>query len=315
MKIVLLDAATLGADISLSLIEKEGNLKVYQTTKPEEIIDRTKKAEIIITNKVVIGKTEMKQAGNLKLICVAATGTNNIDLVEAKKRNIVVSNVKNYSTEAVAQHTISLILALQNSLIDFNRESKLGNWSKSPIFTMLNHPFYELSGKKLGIIGYGTIGKRVAEMAKIFGMKILVGKRQGVEYSDKDRVDFNYLLKESDVITVHTPLSENTKNLFSGDEFKQMKSTAIIINTARGGIINEEDLYIALKNKGIRAAAIDVAEKEPIAAKHPLLSLNNIIITPHIAWTSVESRKKLVDGILANIKAYKNGITANLVGN
>ena len=305
MKIVLLDAATLGADVNLSLIEKEGDLIVYQITKPEETVNRIKDADIIITNKVVIGKNEMEQAANLKLICVAATGMNNIDLVEAEKRNVSVANVKNYSTEAVAQHTISLILALQNSLINFNTESKSGNWSKSLIFTMLNHPFYELKGKKLGIIGYGAIGKRVAEMAKVFGMEILVGKRKAVEYDDDKRVAFDYLLKESDIITVHTPLSENTQNLFGANEFKQMKSSAIIINTARGGIIKENDLFLALKNGTIRAAAIDVTEKEPVPVNHPLLELENIIITPHIAWTSAESRAKLVDGIADNIRMYK----------
>jgi len=308
MKIVLLDAATLGTDVNLSLIEKEGDLMVYQITKPEETVDRIKDVDIIITNKVVIGKSEMEQAANLKLICVAATGMNNIDLNEAEKQNVSVANVKNYSTEAVAQHTISLILALQNSLVNFNKESKSGNWSKSPIFTMLNHPFYELKGKKLGIIGYGTIGKRVAEMAKVFGMEILVGKRKGVAYDDDKRVAFDYLLKESDIITVHTPLSENTQNLFGANEFKQMKSSAIIINTARGGIINEDDLFYALKDRIIRAAAIDVTEKEPIPANHPLLGLENIIITPHIAWTSAESRKKLVDGIVDNIKGYKERV-------
>jgi glycerate dehydrogenase len=305
MKIVLLDAATLGVDVNLSLIEKEGDLIVYQITKPEETVNRIKDADIIITNKVVIGKNEMEQAANLKLICVAATGMNNIDLVEAEKRNVSVTNVKNYSTEAVAQHTISLILALQNSLINFNTESKSGNWSKSLIFTMLNHPFYELKGKKLGIIGYGAIGKRVAEMAKVFGMEILVGKRKAVEYDDDKRVAFDYLLKESDIITVHTPLSENTQNLFGANEFKQMKSSAIIINTARGGIIKEDDLFLALKNGTIRAAAIDVTEKEPVPVNHPLLELENIIITPHIAWTSAESRAKLVDGIADNIRMYK----------
>ncbi|RLD71054.1 MAG: hydroxyacid dehydrogenase [Bacteroidetes bacterium] len=307
MKIVLLDTATLGSDLNLSIIENEGKLTTYQTTKAEETIDRIKNADIIITNKVIIGEKEMESAKNLKLICVAATGTNNIDIAEAKKRNIVVANVKGYSTEAVAQHTISMILALQNSLIEFANESKSGNWSKSPIFTMLNHPFYELKDKKLGIIGYGTIGKRVAEMAKVFGMKILIGKRKGVNYTDEERVDFDVLIKESDVITVHTPLSENTRNLFAANEFKQMKSSAVIINTARGGIINEADLYSALKNKDIRAAAIDVTEKEPIPADHPLLTLGNIIITPHIAWTSVESRKKLLEGIIYNIQMFKEG--------
>jgi len=178
VKIILLDAATLGSDSNLSLLEKEGELTTYQTTNSEQTIERIINADIIITNKLIIGKDEMQNAKKLKLICVAATGTNNIDIAEAKNRNIVVANVKNYSTEAVAQHTISLILALQNSLVEFAGESKSGNWSKSPIFTMLNHPFYELKGKKLGIYGYGAIGKRVAEMAKVFGLKIIIAKEE-----------------------------------------------------------------------------------------------------------------------------------------
>ncbi len=307
MQIVLLDTATIGTDINLSLIKKEGKLTTYQTTKTDETAERIKDADIIITNKVIIGKQEMNEAKNLKLICVAATGTNNIDIDEAKKRNIVVANVQGYSTEAVAQHTISMILALQNSLLEFANEAKSGNWSKSPIFTMLNHPFYELKGKKLGIIGYGTIGKRVAEMAKVFGMEILIGKRKGVSYNNEERVDFDSLLKNSDIISIHTPLSENTRDLFTKKEFNQMKKNAVIINTARGGIINEIDLYNTLKNKEIRAAAIDVTEKEPIPADHPLLQLDNIIITPHMAWTSVESRKKLLEGVVQNIKLFKEG--------
>jgi len=307
MHTILLDAATLGSDINLSEVEKLVKLTTYQTTNSDQTIERVKKADIIITNKVVIGKNEMVNTKCLKLICVAATGTNNIDIEEAKKRNIVVANVKNYSTEAVAQHTLSLILALQNSLINFAQESKSGNWSKSPVFTMLNHPFYELKGKKLGIIGYGTIGKRVAELAKVFGMEIMIGKRKGVNYSDRERIDLDSLIKESDIITVHTPLSKSTRNLFATKEFEQMKRSAVIINTARGGIINETDLCNALKNKDIRAAAIDVTEYEPIPGNHPLLELDNIIITPHIAWTSVESRKKLLEGIVQNIRMFKEG--------
>ncbi|MCF6242247.1 MAG: D-2-hydroxyacid dehydrogenase [Bacteroidales bacterium] len=306
MNIVLLDADTLGNDLNINEIEKFGTLKVYQITKPEETIERISNADIIITNKVIIGAKEMEHAPNLKLICVAATGMNNIDITEAEKRNIQVKNVKNYSTEAVAQHTLSLILALQDSLLEFSAETKSGNWSISPIFTMLNHPFYELKGKKLGIIGYGAIGKRVADLAKVFGMEILIAKRKGIEYKDNFRIDFNTILQESDVISIHTPLSEETHNLFTLKEFKQMKKTALIINTARGGIINEKDLYEALNNKIIRAAAIDVTEKEPIPANNPLLELDNIIITPHIAWTSVESRRKLLDGILNNIQSFLN---------
>jgi len=313
VKIILLDAATLGSDLNLSLIEKEGELTIYETTNSEQTLVRIKNADIIITNKVIIGKDEMQHAKNLKLICVAATGTNNIDITEAKKQDIIVTNVKGYSTEAVAQHTLSMILALQNSLIEFAHESKSGNWSKSPIFTMLNYPFYELKGKKLGIYGYGAIGKRVAEMAKVFGVEILIAKRDGVDYNVPDRVDFDTLLKESDIITLHAPLSESTKDLFTTKEFKQMKKNAVIINNARGGIINEQDLYETLKNKDIKAAAIDVTEKEPIKANHPLLELENIIITPHIAWTSVESRKKLLEGIIYNIQMFKEGKGAKIM--
>ncbi len=305
MNIVLLDAATLGKDLVINKIEEFGKLTVYQTTKAEETCKRIAGAEIVITNKVIIGSNEMDSAPNLKLICVAATGTNNIDIPEAEKRNIQVRNVKNYSTEAVAQHTLSLILALQNSLVEFAAETKQGNWSISPVFTMLNHPFYELKGKKLGIIGYGSIGKRVAEMAQVFGMEILIARRKGVEYNDDSRVSFETLLHESDVISLHTPLSEQTHNLFTLKEFEKMKKSAVIINTARGGIINEQDLFEALKNKIIRAAAIDVTEKEPIPANSPLLELDNLIITPHIAWTSAESRQKLLQGILNNIESFQ----------
>ena len=306
MNIVLLDAATLGDDLNIKEIEKFGKLTVYQTTSPQETIERISDADIIITNKVIIGAKEMDKAKKLKLICIAATGMNNIDLEAAKERNIEVKNVKGYSTEAVAQHTLSLILALQNSLLQYAAETRSGNWSLSPIFTMLNHPFYELKGKKLGIIGYGTIGKRVAELAKAFGMEILIAKRKGIEYKDDFRTDFETILQKSDVISIHTPLSEQTRNMFTGNEFAKMKKSAIIINTARGGIINENDLFDALKSKTIRAAAIDVTEKEPIPANSPLPELNNLIITPHIAWTSVESRQKLLKGILKNIEDFLN---------
>lgn len=307
MKIVFLDALTVGSDLDFSLLKKEGELITYQTTDKSETIERIKDAEIIISNKVLIGKDEIEAANRLKLICVAATGYNNIDVEAAKKRSIIVANVKNYSTEAVVQHTFSLILALQNSTIEFSNETKSGNWSKSPIFTMLNHPFVDLYNKNIGILGYGTIGKRVAEIAKAFGMNVLIGKRRNVNYTDKNRVNFDEFLQKSDIISIHAPLSENTKNLFRKNEFKLMKNDAVIINTARGGIVNEADLFYALKNKKIRAAAMDVAEKEPINIDNPLLKLDNIIITPHMAWTSKDSLYKLLNGIVDNIKKFKQG--------
>ncbi len=307
MKIVVLDALTLGLDIDLSQFIKYGELEIYSTTNKEEVNTRIADAEIIVTNKVIIGRSELLQAPKLKLICVAATGFNIIDLEAAREKSIVVSNVKNYSTDSVAQHTFSLILALQNSLYEYITDVRDGAWSKSPIFTMLNHSFDDIAGKKLGIIGYGTIGKKVESIAVAFGMQVLIGKRPGINYGNENRIEFEVLLKESDIITIHTPLSENTKNLFTHSEFKKMKKSAILINVARGGIVNEEDLAQALSNGIIRAAAIDVCEQEPIAKNNQLLSLKNVLITPHIAWASLNSRIKLLNGIEKNIKSFISG--------
>jgi len=304
MKIVILDDLTLGLDIDLSRFKQFGDLQVFSTTNSNEINDRITTAEIIITNKVVISKNEFLHAPKLKLICVAATGYNNIDLDAAHQNNVVVANVKNYSTESVAQHTFSLILALQNSLIDYIADVRKGEWSKSPVFTMLNHPFNDISGKKIGIIGYGHIGKRVASIAKAFGMEVLIGKRPGIIYNDENRVEFEELLLESDIISIHTPLSDNTKNLFTIEEFKKMKKSAILINVARGGIVNEIDLTLALSTGLIRAAAIDVCEQEPISKENRLNGLTNLLITPHIAWASTESRNRLLEGIENNIKQF-----------
>jgi len=307
MEIVVLDALTLGKDIDLERFNRFGSIKIYQVTKPDELIERIKDAEIVITNKVVFSKELIENTSKLKLICVAATGYNNVDISAASKKGIIVANVRNYSTEGVAQHTFALILALENSLIDYISDTKSGLWEKSPVFTMISHPFNELFGKKIGILGYGTIGKRVAEIASAFGMEVLIGKRRGIQYEGRERVDFDFLLKESDIITIHTPLSDNTKNLFTSKEFRKMKPSSILINAARGGIVNEEDLYHALLNNTIRAAAIDVAEIEPMQSDNKLLSLTNILITPHIAWASYQSRLKLMDGIELNIEKYLNG--------
>ncbi len=307
MKIKVLDAKTLGNDVDLAGLQKFGDLEIFETTTAAELPERIKDAEIIVTNKVLIGKKEFDYAKNIKLICIAATGYNNIDLESATKHGVIVANVRNYSTESVAQHTFSLILAIENSLVDYVKETRSGNWSKSPVFTMLDYPFNEINGKTIGIIGYGTIGKRVAEIAKAFGMKVLIGKRKNVDYQDIERVEFDELLAESDIINIHTPLSENTRNMFAMSEFEKMKNTAILINAARGGIVNENDLYTALKNGIIRAAATDVTEKEPIEAENKLITLNNMFITPHIAWASLESRKRLIDGIIANINDFISG--------
>ncbi len=306
MKIVFLDASSLGS-VNLDIFKKFGEFVSYPLTKKEELEERIKDVEIIITNKVWLGKEEMEKAKKLKLIAISATGYNNVDLEEARERGIIVANVKGYSTESVAQLTLTYILAMSSSLLNYNRDVKKGDWAKSPIFTMIRHPFNNLKGKNLGIIGYGTIGKRVEELAKGFGMNILVGKRPGVNYEDDKRVSFERLLKESDYISLHCPLSDSTYKLFSEDEFKMMKNEAVLINTARGPVVDEEALYSALKIGEIKGACIDVMVEEPPREGNRLFELDNIIVTPHVAWASNESIQILIDGIVENIKLFKKG--------
>ncbi len=307
MNIVFLDQKTVGSDISLDSIRKEGNLKIYGITSQDELENRVEDADIIVTNKVIINLAEkkLKNISRLKLICVAATGYNNIDMQAAKKKKIPVTNVIGYSTDSVAQTVFSYILSFSNSTIKYDQDVKSGKWSKSPIFTLLDYSITELKDKKLGIIGYGNIGKKVAEIAKAFGMEILIAKRSGVNYKENNRVSLGELLKESDIITIHTPLSSETENMITEKEFKLMKKEAILINAARGGIVNENDLYKALKNKEIKGAAIDVMAEEPPRSGSPLFELNNIIITPHVAWASKEARQRVVDGVAENIKKFK----------
>ena len=307
MKTILLDKITVGNDISLKEIENQCNLITYDTTTEKEVSERIKDAEIIITNKVVIGKKEMEEAKKLKLICVAATGYNNIDIAEAKKRNIIVANVKGYSTESVAQTVFGYILIIMNSAINVAQDINNGLWQKSPVFTILNHPFFELKGKKLGIIGYGSIGKRVAEIGKAFGMNILISESVQKQVKSPTRLSFDNVLEQSDILSIHTPLTEQTRNLISEKELKRMKSSAILINAARGGIVNETALYHALVNREIRYAATDVLTEEPPKNGNILFEAPNIILTPHIAWTSVDARQKLVFGISENIRFFISG--------
>lgn len=309
MNIVFLDTKTVGDDVTLDPIKKEGNLEIYEVTSAKEIAARIKNTDVIITNKVEInfGKKELKEAKKLKLICVAATGYNNIDIEEAKKKNIPVTNVVDYSTDSVVQMVFSYILTFANSPLKFDKDVKEGLWSKSHIFTLLNHPIFELKNKKLGIIGYGNIGKKVAKLGRAFGMKVLIVKRSGVNYQENHRVNLKELLKESDIITIHTPLSEETENMITKKEFGLMKEGAILINAARGGIVNESDLYRALKNKKIKGAAIDVMTEEPPSRKSPLFELDNIIITPHVAWASKNARQRVINGVAENIRKFKAG--------
>lgn len=311
MKIVFLDSLSLG-NKDLSRFEKFGEFIEYKTTSPLELAERIVDADIIITNKVIMGEKEFSYSPKLKLICICATGVNNIDIPEARKKGIAVINVKDYSTESVAQMTLTFMLNLSSSFSSYNDLIKSGAWPKSPIFTMLNYPFFNLKGKTLGIIGYGAIGKRVEELAKVFGMNILISQRPRTNEAAEGRVEFDKVLKKSDFITIHAPLNENTENLFDLEAFKLMKKTSFLINTARGPIVVEEDLAKALKEGLISGVAIDVMKKEPPLDNNPLFDAPNLIITPHMAWASKESIDTLLLGVEKNISDFLSGSLKSL---
>ena len=318
MKLAILDATTLGEDVNLDIFKDFGYLEIYPiTATKEETIERVKDKNIIITNKVVIDKDVMDNAPNLKLICVAATGYNNIDINYAKQKGIAVTNVAGYSTNSVVQHTFAMLFYLLESLRYYDDYVKSGEYSKSPIFTHIGRPFWEISGKTWGIIGLGTIGKKVAQVAESFGCDVIYystsGKNLSQSYPHKA---LDELLSVSDIVSIHAPLNENTKNLITYDKIKLMKKTAILLNLGRGGIVNEKDLAKAIDEGLIAAAGLDVLEKEPISPDNPLLSIKNkdrLLITPHIAWTSLEARQTLVKEIYLNIEAFIRGKQRNRV--
>jgi len=307
MKIVFLDAKTLGEDMDLSIFEKFGEVDFYDATKKEQTLERVKDVDIVVTNKVVIDKDIMDHS-NLKLICVAATGMNNIDLEYAKQKGIVVKNVAGYSTDSVVQLTFAMALYLINNLRyydDYTKSEK--GWVKSDIFTHFTPTFFDLKGKKWGIIGLGEIGKGVAKVAKVFGCDVSYYSTSGKNISNEyKRLELDELLKNSDIISIHAPLNNNTKDLINSTNLPLLKDNVILLNLGRGGIINEKDLSEFMNHSSIKVA-LDVLEKEPISEDSPFWDVKkkqNLLITPHLAWASVESRKRLVKGIYQNIKDF-----------
>ena len=318
INIVILDAATLNdADLSaLNNINEQANsvVKSYETTCKSQIQVHCKNADIIITNKICLGREDLINLPKLKLICIAATGTNNIDLVTAKSQGIAVTNVAGYSTASVVQHTFTLILTLMSNSHKYIQDCKNDAWQKSDMFCLLNHPISELENKTLTIIGYGALGKGVENIAKAFGMKVLISERKN-QASREGRTNFESALKQADIVSIHSPLTEETKSLISNNEFSLMKPTAVLINTARGGIVDETALVKALKNKLIAASATDVLSLEPAKECNPLIQYkgDNLIITPHIAWGSKESIARLVKEISLNIIAFYNDESRNRI--
>lgn len=309
MKIVILDAKTLGELKELETLSNFGEVTMYQYTKPDEVSERIGEAEIVVTNKVVINRNIMDHAPNLKLICVAATGTNNIDMEYAAEKGIVVKNVKGYSTDGVAQHTFALILYLLNHINLYDPYVKDKSYSASPIFTHHGWPIHELASMRFGIIGFGAIGQKVAGIAKAFGAEVVFYSTSGKnDNKNFKRVSLNELLTTSDIVSIHAPLNDTTADLISYKELQTMKSSSMLVNIGRGGIVNERDLAKVLDEELIAGAALDVFEKEPISETNQLLLIRNrdrLIATPHIAWAGVESRKRLIQGICMNIEEFE----------
>ncbi len=317
MKIVFLDKKSLGADCDISGLEKFGELVNYDSTLPDEVIDRIKDADAILTNKVNIDKAAIDAAPYLKYIGIVATGTNNVDLKYAAQKGITVTNVKGYSTTTVVQHTFALLFSVMEQLNFYDSFIKSGEYSHSAMFTYLDRPYMELAGKTWGIIGLGEIGRGVAMAAKAFGCNIIYYSTSGKNStSDYRQVDFDTLLKESDIISVHAPLNENTKDLMNYDAFSKMKKSAYFVNVGRGPIVVEPDLAKALNEGTIAGAGLDVFCHEPIEANNPLIHLNDpskLAITPHIAWASIEARQRLVEELALNIQAYLDKKSRNVV--
>lgn len=308
MKIVFLDVKTIGEDIDLSGFDALGEVVKYPFSTPEEAYERTADADVIVLNKVEINERSIGNASHLKLVCVTATGTNNLDKEYLEKRGIAWRNVAGYSTESVAQHTFALLFFLLEKLSYYDEYVKSEKYIGDVTFTHFANRFHEISGKTWGIVGLGNIGRRVAELAKLFGCKVIYYSTSGKNNnSDYERVDFDTLLRESDVVSVHAPLDENTRNLFDKNAFEKMKPTSIFINVGRGPIVVEQDLVEALNNKRIAAAGLDVLAVEPMTAENPLRTIKDsdrLIITPHIAWASVEARTRLMQIIQGQIKEF-----------
>lgn len=308
MKIVFLDAKTIGDDIDLSCFETLGEVVKYPFSTQEEALERTKDADVIILNKVEINENSIGNASRLKLVCVTATGTNNLDKEYLKERGIEWRNVAGYSTESVAQHTFALLFYLLEKLRYYDDYVKTEKYINDVSFTHFAEAFHELSGKTWGIVGLGNIGRRVADIAKCFGCHVIYYSTSGRnQNSNYERVDFKQLLEKSDIISVHAPLDENTRHLFDKKAFQKMKETAIFINVGRGPIVVEEDLVEALNEGQIKAAGLDVLSVEPMSEKNSLRFIKNsnkLMITPHIAWASVEARTRLMKIIYGQIKEF-----------
>ena len=311
MNIVVLERNSVGTDVAVEF-DALGDVTYYQNTVTLE-----ETADIVVIKKAKMNEATLKNAPNVKLICLFATGYDNCDLVYCKKRGIKVANVMDYSTAMVAQHTFTLALALLQKLPFYDAYVKSDAYSNQERFSYFDIPIYELEGKTWGIVGMGNIGKRVAKIAEAFGCRVIFHSVTGTsKVTQYEQVDKNTLLEQSDILSLHCPLSDLTRNFIDKEAIKKMKKSAVLVNVARGAVVNNTDLYEALVNEEIMAAGLDVIEQEPLALTNPLSKMkdsNKLIITPHIGWASVEARTRCVYQVYKNIEAFQNGVERNIV--
>lgn len=312
--IVFLDRASLDANVRPPAFEHRWT--DYPATEPSQVVERLRDATIAITNKVPVRAADMAQLPNLKMIAVAATGTDNVDVAAAREHGIAVANVRGYALDTVPEHTFMLMLALRRNLLAYRADIEAGEWERSERFCLLGHPIADLAGSTLGIVGYGALGKSVARIGRAFGMQVLVSTRSAVDDGDVRQVDLPRLLREADVVSLHAPLTEATRHMIGAAQLAQMKRSAILINTARGGLVDEAALAAALNDGTIAGAGFDVLGKEPPAPGNPLLALRlpNFILTPHCAWGSAQAMQRLADILVDNIDAFAAGASRNIAG-
>jgi glycerate dehydrogenase len=317
MKIVILEAKSLGEDMVFTPFHKFGEVVIYPSSTPEEVAERVTDCDVIVANKAPMNEETLAGAKNLKLVCLTATGYNNLDGEYLKKRGIAAANVAGYSTEGVAQHTFALMFYVMEKLSYYDHYVKSGDYARGETFSHFAENFRELSGSTWGIIGLGAIGRRVAEIATVFGCHVVCYSASGGTYdSPYEQVSFDELLSRSDFLSVHAPLNKYTENLMNLDAFKKMKKNAVFLNLARGAIVDEQALYTALTENMIAGAALDVLVKEPMDPENPLLKIQDsrkLIITPHIAWAAKETRFRAVDEVVKNIESFLCGEDRNRV--
>ena len=314
MKISFLDASTLGSDIDLSIYERFGELKVYGTTSDEEFASHVGESDVIILNKIKVGRHNLPACPSVKLVCVTATGFDNIDTEYCRENGIAVCNVVGYSTQNVAQLTVAMVLSLVCHLPEYNRAVSDGSYTRGGVANILTPVYHEIYGKTWGIVGYGNIGKQVGAVAKAFGCRVLVYKRTPIE--GEECVDIDALCRESDIISVHTPLNDGTRGLISREKIAMMKGDAILVNVARGAVCDEAAVADAILEGRLGGVGIDVYSKEPFGEDHPMSRIagrDNVVLTPHMAWGSYEARVRCCEEIALNIDSYLKGEKRNRI--